>query len=55
VETSGLGHGAILKAPRVVDAVTRFVVAGMSRPSSFAATLDGELFLRERRWTHRQA
>ncbi|MBX3233415.1 MAG: alpha/beta fold hydrolase [Labilithrix sp.] len=48
LETSGLGHNAILRAPEVLGAVTRFVAAG-SAPS-FAETLDGELFLRDTRW-----
>lgn len=48
METTGLGHRSILRAPEVVDTVARFVAAG-SAPS-FAETLDGELFLRDTRW-----
>jgi pimeloyl-ACP methyl ester carboxylesterase len=50
IETSGLGHRAILRAPHVVESVTRFVAAGLP-VSSFAATLDGELFMRDKRWS----
>ena len=48
METSGLGHNAILRAPEVIETVTSFVSAG-STPT-FAETLDGELFLRDTRW-----
>lgn len=51
VPTSGLGHRAILRAPHVVETVASFVDDGIARPqSSFAETLDGELFMRHRRW-----
>ncbi|MBX3205963.1 MAG: alpha/beta fold hydrolase [Labilithrix sp.] len=49
VAVTGLGHGAILRAPHVVDAVSAFVGAAKAEPS-FAETLDGELFLRDARW-----
>ena len=48
LETTGLGHNAILRAREVVSTVTDFVAAG-SAPT-FAETLDGELFLRDTRW-----
>lgn len=49
LETRGLGHRAILRSERVIDAVTRFVAEG-TRPPSFAASLEGELFVRDSRW-----
>lgn len=52
VETAGLGHRRILRSPRVVDAVVRFVTAGAPARHGrldFAETLDGELFYREDR------
>ena len=49
VRTQGLGHRAILRAPQIVDMVTRFVDEEPAGPS-FAATLDGELFVRDTRW-----
>lgn len=49
VEVTGLGHRAILRAPRVVESVARFIDGGSPAPS-FAETLDGELFLRDSRW-----
>ena len=49
VETIGLGHRAILRAPRVVETIARFV-AEDARPTTFEETLDGELFLRHTRW-----
>jgi pimeloyl-ACP methyl ester carboxylesterase len=51
VETTGLGHYAVLRAPRVIRTVERFVAEGAPASSSFEATLDGELFLRSTRWT----
>lgn len=48
VEVEDLGHRAILRAPRVIDAVTAFVDGEPTR--GFAATLEGELFLRDTRW-----
>lgn len=48
VETTGLGHQAILRAPEVIDRVVRFVGQGLRAPT-FAETLDGELFLRDSR------
>ena len=45
---SALGHRAILRAPSVIDAVTRFV--DEEPTASFARTLDGELFMRDMRW-----
>jgi pimeloyl-ACP methyl ester carboxylesterase len=53
VETTGLGHRAILRAPRVVEKVAHFVSDGTecARPMSFAETLDGELFMRDKRWS----
>ncbi len=48
LETNGLGHRAILRAPHVVAAVTHFVSEGGS--PSFAESLDGELFRRDTRW-----
>jgi pimeloyl-ACP methyl ester carboxylesterase len=58
VETEGLGHAAILRAPGVIRTVRDFVQGGQAgadrtRSPSFAETLDGELFLRDRRWTRR--
>lgn len=57
VETTGFGHNAILRAPRVVDAVTRFVTEDVDVPApearaepTFEETLDGELFMRDTRW-----
>ncbi|MBS2019993.1 MAG: alpha/beta hydrolase [Deltaproteobacteria bacterium] len=51
VTTEGLGHRRVLRAPAVVEAVTSFVTEGRSGgPSEFAATIDGELFYRDRRW-----
>jgi pimeloyl-ACP methyl ester carboxylesterase len=41
LETSGLGHHRILRAPRVVDEVASFV----GGPLRFSRTLDGELFM----------
>jgi pimeloyl-ACP methyl ester carboxylesterase len=49
VEVTGLGHRAILRAPRVIDTIARFVDSGARAPG-FAETLDGELFLRDTRW-----
>lgn len=49
VETHGLGHSRILRAPDVVDLVTRFVTRTAPRQFSFVETLEGELFDRERR------
>jgi pimeloyl-ACP methyl ester carboxylesterase len=49
VETVGLGHRAILRAPRVVETVTRFVAEGVA-PRTFTETLEGELFVRDTRW-----
>jgi len=49
VEVTGLGHRALLRAPHVVSKVVSFVAAGTPEPS-FAATIDGELFLRDTRW-----
>jgi pimeloyl-ACP methyl ester carboxylesterase len=48
VTTHGLGHGRILRAPEVVDEVVRFVREG-ARFATFAESLDGELFFRDRR------
>lgn len=48
VETSGLGHVAILRDGTVVDSVTQFVSEGAS--ANFSETIDGELFFRESRW-----
>lgn len=48
VEVTGLGHRAILRAPHVIDTVTRFI--DHDGEPSFARTLDGELFLRDTRW-----
>lgn len=48
LETTGLGHNAILRARQVVETVTEFVTSGGGAPT-FAETLDGELFLRDRR------
>jgi pimeloyl-ACP methyl ester carboxylesterase len=49
LETTGLGHRVILRAPEVVEAVANFV-ADEARAESFAETLDGELFMRNTRW-----
>jgi pimeloyl-ACP methyl ester carboxylesterase len=49
VETHGLGHARILRAPEVVDLVARFVTRTAPRVRSFVETLEGELFDRERR------
>jgi len=48
VGVSALGHRAILRAPHVLDTVVRFV--GDQDATSFARTLDGELFMRDMRW-----
>jgi pimeloyl-ACP methyl ester carboxylesterase len=48
LETSGLGHNTILRARQVVETVTDFITGGGGAPT-FAETLDGELFLRDRR------
>lgn len=65
VETHGLGHNAILRSPEVIRRATRFVALDESpessitradaddEASSFAETLDGELFFRDRRYTFR--
>jgi pimeloyl-ACP methyl ester carboxylesterase len=50
VETEGLGHRRVLRSPHVVDAVTRFVTAGIPEPPSFAETLESDLFYRDRRY-----
>ncbi|MDB4943910.1 MAG: hypothetical protein JWP97_3444 [Labilithrix sp.] len=53
VTTHGLGHDRVLRAPEVVSEVVPFLTEGLApSPSaaSFAATIDGELFFRERRW-----
>ena len=54
VETQGLGHRAILKAPAVIDGVVRFIAGDdgvtMVGGIDFEATLDGELFFRDMRW-----
>ncbi len=50
LETTGLGHHAILRAPEVIDRVARFVGQGVRR-CTFAETLEGELFLRDTRWS----
>lgn len=52
VETTGLGHRAILRAPRVVEKVADFLADGVA-PVTFAETLDGELFMRDKRWLRR--
>jgi pimeloyl-ACP methyl ester carboxylesterase len=53
VAVSGLGHSGILRASTVIDRVTRYV-AGDAAPT-FAETLDGELYMRDRRWAaHRE-
>ena len=49
VEVTGMGHRAVLRAPRVIESVARFIDGAPPAPS-FAETLDGELFLRDRRW-----
>lgn len=49
METTGLGHRAILRAQPVVEAIAAFVAEG-TRSRSFAETIDGELFLRDARW-----
>lgn len=48
METTGLGHNTILRARDVVETVSDFVTTGGGAPT-FAETLDGELFLRDRR------
>lgn len=48
LETTGLGHNQILRAPEVVESVTSFVTSGGGAPT-FAETLDAELFLRDTR------
>ncbi len=63
LETRGLGHRRILRAPEVLEAVHAFAIEhaprsssarGQSAPhaaaSGFAETLDAELFFRESRW-----
>lgn len=49
VAMSGLGHRAILRAPSVIATVADFAGAPAAAPS-FAETIDGELFLRDKRW-----
>jgi pimeloyl-ACP methyl ester carboxylesterase len=49
VETTGLGHRAVLRASHVVETVTRFV-HGAATGVTFAETLEGELFQRDTRW-----
>jgi len=49
VETKGLGHTSILRAPEVVRKVADFIGDGVT--ASFADTLDAELFCRDTRWT----
>lgn len=52
VRVSGLGHHRIVASPEVADAVASFVSGRpVSDRLSFAATLDGELFFRARRWS----
>ncbi len=53
VETTGLGHRAVLRSPRVVEKVAQFLSHDADRPLSFAETLDGELFMRDKRWSRR--
>lgn len=48
LETRGLGHQRVLRAPEVIDAVTAFASRGIA--PTFAQTLDGELFVREARY-----
>ncbi len=48
VQTRGLGHHRVLRAPQVVDAVVPFIATGARAPS-FATTLAGELYFREAR------
>jgi pimeloyl-ACP methyl ester carboxylesterase len=53
VETQGLGHNAILRSPSVIRRATGFVGGASSSEEddlSFAETLDGELFCRDRRY-----
>lgn len=53
VTTHGLGHRRVLRAPDVVEAVSSFVDAGprlVRAANDFAATIDGDLFYRDRRW-----
>ncbi|HVH45713.1 MAG TPA: alpha/beta fold hydrolase [Labilithrix sp.] len=49
VPVTGLGHRAILRAPYVVETIANFIDDGVER-STFAETLDGELFMRNTRW-----
>ncbi len=49
IQTSGLGHRRILRAPEVVLAVADFV----AEQPSFLETLEGELYFREARRTQR--
>jgi pimeloyl-ACP methyl ester carboxylesterase len=53
MEVTGLGHRAILRAPRVVDSVVGFIAPGTPQ-RSFAETLEGELFMRDTRWSTRR-
>ncbi len=48
--TTGLGHRAILRSPDVIEDVVSFVRDDLEL-SSFAETLEGELFFRERRFS----
>lgn len=50
ISTTGLGHNAMVRAPKVLETIADFV-GQREEGSSFADTLDGELFLRDIRWT----
>lgn len=66
LETEGLGHRRILRAPGVIEAATDFLTAGApghandtqlgvarlsNAPSTFERTIEGELYFREARWS----
>jgi pimeloyl-ACP methyl ester carboxylesterase len=48
--TTGLGHRAILRSPDVIEEVVSFVQEGAPM-TSFADTLEGELYFRDRRFS----
>ena len=48
--TSGLGHRAILRSPDVIEEIASFVRDDIPL-TSFAETLEGELFFRDRRFS----
>lgn len=49
VSTHGLGHTRVLRAPEVLEPIAAFIAEGVREPA-LAATLDEELYFRDRRW-----